>query len=166
METNRDDSCPLSRGQQTRNVLIFAACKSLIYLSAPVSYVGVVHAPLCRRFGADDNTANLPQTVYLVLTISPVLVAWLIPYVSWLRRSLVSFFALIAASYAAVFCVLIGPVPPNAKVALIIIQSGVVGALNPASDVFLWEVMGRGVAASRRGLTLALAFGAGPVLAA
>jgi len=101
-----------------------------------------------------------------MLTVSPVVFAWLIPYVSWLRPSLVAFFGLIAASYAAVFFVLVSTAPSNLKIAVIIVQSGVVGALNPASDVFLWEVMGRGVAASRRGLTLALAFGVGPVLAA
>jgi hypothetical protein len=41
----------------------------------------------------------------------------------------------------------------------------VAGVAMPAAAAFLWEAIYRGVAESRRGLTLGLTFGAGPVLA-
>ena len=72
-------TCPLSRGQQTRNLLLFAACTGLQYLAAPVGYVGVTQASLCHELGASDKVANLPETAYLALTFAPVLAAWLVP---------------------------------------------------------------------------------------
>ena len=91
---------PLDLRDQTRNLGLFAACTGLIYLCAPVLYVGVTQASLCHRLGASDTVANLPATAYLAMTCAPVLVAWLSPYVSTLRRNLVACFAAVAAILA------------------------------------------------------------------
>ena len=55
--------------------------------------------------------------------------------------------------------------PPGVKIGLVILQGAVCGASWPTAIALLWEVIGRGVAESRRGVALALAFGVGPFLA-
>src|SRR5262249_10816193 len=94
--------CPLDSATQTRNLLLFAACTALQYLAAPVSYVGIAQASLCRELQASDAVANLPSTLYLGLTFSPVIFAWLVPYVGWLKRNLVFCYGTAAASQLAV----------------------------------------------------------------
>src|SRR3982751_1932280 len=84
-----EGSCPLDPRDQMRNLALFASCTGLIYLCAPLLYVGVTQASLCNRLGASDANSNLPATAYFAMTGTPVLVAWLSPYVSALRRNLV-----------------------------------------------------------------------------
>ena len=48
-DPNPIGDCPLDQAAQTRNLLLFAACTALQYLTAPVAYVGVVQAPLCHE---------------------------------------------------------------------------------------------------------------------
>ena len=55
------DDCSLSAAQQTRNMVSFAGLWCLIYLAAPVSYVGVTHANFLHALGESDTVANLPQ---------------------------------------------------------------------------------------------------------
>jgi len=47
----------------------------------------------------------------------------------------------------------------------VIMQGGISGAAMPMVTALQWEIMGRGVSASRRGLALSLAYGFGPLLA-
>jgi MFS family permease len=61
---------------------------------------------------------------------------------------------------------LVVPVPPAVKVVLVILQALACGAALPTADALIWEMLGRGVAEARRGFTLSLAFGIGPILAA
>lgn len=160
-----DKTCPLPREQQTRNLLLFAACTGLQYLAAPIGYVGLTQAPLCRELGATDSVANLPATFYLGLTFSPVLFAWLIPYVSWLKRNLVACYAATAVSQALVAVALFADAPNQIKLIVVILQSAVFGVTGPTAIAFLWEAVGRGTAESRRGFVLGLAFGVGPIFA-
>ncbi len=60
---------------------MFSINTALIYLAAPVLYVGIVQAALCKRLQAPDIVANLPASVYLWATPVPVLIAWYFPYV-------------------------------------------------------------------------------------
>src|SRR5436190_6909193 len=80
---------PLSAGRQTRNVIMFAACTCLQYLAAPVLYVGMTQASLCKRVGATPKVANLPEMAFFVMTVTPVLLAWWLPGVVFLKRMLV-----------------------------------------------------------------------------
>jgi len=155
----------LPRGQQMRNLLVFAACTGLQYLAAPINYVGLMQAPLFRELGATDSIANLPATFYLGLTFSPVIFAWLIPYISWLKRNLVACYAATAAAQALVAMCLHADLPDDVKIVMVIGQSALFGITGPAAIAFLWEILGRGTDESRRGLALGLAFGVGPVLA-
>ena len=47
---------------QRRNILLYVSKWCLIYLAAPVLYVGFVQAGLCKRLGASDFVANLPSS--------------------------------------------------------------------------------------------------------
>src|SRR5262245_13730358 len=158
--------CSLDRAAQTRNLLLFAACFGANYLAAPVGYVGVTQASLCEGLGAGETVANLPGALYLGMTVVPVLIAWLLPQVALLKLGLMTCYAATAASLATVAVLLVTPVSNELKIAAVIIQAAVAGVVNPAATMFLWEVVGRGVSAARRGPMLSLTFGAGPVLAA
>jgi len=57
------------------------------------------------------------------------------------------------------------PVSNQFKLAMVVLQGGISGAVMPAAIAMLWEAMGRGSDESRRGLALSMAFGAGPLLA-
>lgn len=155
----------LSGDEQSRNLLLFGACTGAIYLAAPVGYVGVTQASLCRELHASDTAANLPAMVYFSLTVMPVVLAWLFPAVRMLKRNLACCFLLNGAAMAAVGMSLISPWSDQAKIGVVIAQAAVCGATMPAAIAFLWELIGRGASEARRGWALSLAFGAGPLLA-
>src|SRR5947209_2364982 len=97
-----DEDCSLDRREQTRNLLLFAGCTGLIFLCAPVLYVGVTQASLCRRLRASDTVSNLPATVFFAMTVAPVLVAWYWPQVARLKRNLATCFLASAGSLTVV----------------------------------------------------------------
>lgn len=156
---------PLTAAEQTRNVVVFSACTGLQYLAAPVLYVGMTQAALCNRLGASPKVANLPETAFFVMTATPVLLAWLFPGVALLKRLLVACYLATGAALALVAVALLVPVSDGVRLAAVIVQGAVSGAAMPTAIALLWEAMGRGVGASRRGVALGLAFGAGPFLA-
>jgi MFS family permease len=136
------------------------------YLAAPALYVGITQAPLCKRLGADTRTANLPATLFFAMTAMPAVLAWLSPRVASLKRNLMWCYAASALMLATLAVTLMSPLPDSVKLAMVILQGGVSGAVMPAAIAFLWEVIGRGSEESRRGLVLSLGFGLGPILAA
>ncbi len=159
------DGCPLPAAAQARNLWIYACCFWLQYLAAPVTYVGKNQAALCRGLGAEDVVANLPGTLYFATSFLPILVAWCFPHVRQLRGNIVGCYTVSAAAMIAVAAVLVAPVPDAVKIAVVVVQCAVAGVAMPAAAAFLWEAIARGVAESRRGFTLGLTFGAGPLLA-
>jgi MFS family permease len=164
-DANSVNDCPLAPRAQTRNLLLFAGCTALQYLAAPIGYV-TVQASLGKRLGFNDATANLPQSVYLGLAFAPVIFAWLVPYVGWLKRNLMMCYGIAAVSQTAVAGALLAPLSAEAKIAAVIAQCAVAGIVAPSGIAFLWEVLGRGASERRRGLAVSLAFGLGPVFAA
>lgn len=158
--------CPLPPALQTRNLSIYAACMGLLYLAAPVTYVGVTQGALCNSLGASATLANIPTSAYFATSAGPVLFAWFVPYVSWLRRNLVICFLTVAATQALVAVALVTSVSDELKIGAVILQSALAGIFGTSAIGFLWEMLGRGVSENRRGLTLSLAFGVGPILAA
>jgi hypothetical protein len=99
----------LERALQRRTALIFASTVSLIYLSAPVLYIGFTQAALLERLGASKTVANLPSAAYLLMAPLTVVAAWLVPQARLLRKAIaVSFFAT-AAIGAIVTAVLVVP---------------------------------------------------------
>ena len=159
------NTCPLPWSAQRRNLILFATCTGLQYLAAPVLYVGITQASLCKWLGTNARTANLPGTLFFAMTAMPALLAWLSPRVSVLRRNLMLCYVTSGCMLAVTAGVLLLPVPASVKVAMVILQGGVSGAVMPTAIAFLWEIIGRGSDESRRGLALSLAFGLGPLLA-
>ncbi|HEY2253650.1 MAG TPA: MFS transporter [Planctomycetaceae bacterium] len=156
---------PLSVSRQTRNVIVFSACTCLQYLAAPVLYVGMTQASLCKRVGATPKVGNLPEMAFFVMTVTPVLLAWCLPGVVFLKRLLVACYLAAGLTLALVALALVLPVSNEIQIACVILQGAVSGAAMPTAIALLWEAIGRGVAESRRGLALGLAFGIGPFLA-
>ena len=164
--------CPLSRREQTRNVILYGCNIALVYLGAPVLYVGITHAALIKRLGASDaaskasdTISSLPGAVYLWMTPLPVLFAWYFCRVRQLKNVLVCTYLSMALAGAAVAAILISGAGREVSVAALIVHGGLLGCGLGIVNTFQWEVIGRGVSESRRGQALALAFGAGPVLA-
>lgn len=150
---------------QNRNALVYAAQISLIYLAAPVLYVGFVQAALCKRLETSDTIANLPSTVYLAMAWFPVLVAWLFPQARLLKRSISLGYGVIAAAGGAVMLVLLAQPSASVIVAALVGHAAFAGCANGVICTANWEALGRGVAEGWRGKALGLAFGWGPAFA-
>jgi len=157
---------PLAPHDQTRNLLLFAGCVGMQYLAAPVLYVGATHAAMLQKMQSSNFFANSPETVYYALAFVPVLIAALFPSVHRLKSLLIGCYLLAALGAGGVaLAVMLGL---SARlVSLAVVAQGIVTGISiPLAITLVWEAMGRGVAESRRGSTLALAYGGGPVLAA
>jgi hypothetical protein len=182
----QSSECPLSREEQTRNLVLYGVNVSLIYLGAPVLYIGMTQAVLCEKLGASKTVANLPSSVYFWMTPLPIIVAWYFSAVRMLKPVLVTAYLTVAATGALVVGTLLAPTPRWAETVLeavadwlpegirlpsdwvipaVLLHAAVLGCTLGVVATYSWEVLGRGVAESRRGQALALAFGVGPVLA-
>jgi hypothetical protein len=176
--------CPLPTGQQTRNLVLFGINVGLIYLAAPVLYVGITQAALCEKLEADKTVSNWPSAVYSLTTPFPILVAWYFPFVRSLRPVMAACYLIAAVAGAFVVVSLLLPTPdgvasflealtrrihlrfpPNWVIPAINVHAAVLGCTLGVTNTFAWEVLGRGVSAQRRGQAFALAFGVGPLLA-
>jgi hypothetical protein len=156
--------CPLSSQEQTRNLILYGINVTLVYLAAPALYVGIVQAALCDKLGASKTVANLPATMYFWMTPLPVLVAWYFFSVRLLKRVLVWTYLIIAGIDAVVVASLL-LTTPDAIIPALLAQGAVLGCALGVVANYQWEVLGRGVSASRRGQALGLAFGVGPIFA-
>ena len=56
------------------NGRLYILSNILVYLAAPVIYVGVVQAALCDKLGANATVANLPATAFFLGIIYPNIV--------------------------------------------------------------------------------------------
>ncbi len=176
MEHNIDDSpnspdtdasveacAQLPEHAQRRNSLVFILNNSIGYFVAPVFYVGVLHAAILSSLGFSDTIANLPESVYMWMTPLPVLIAWFWPSTRYLRRMLVINYAFKGSAglvAAALFLM-----APTWLAVGIVVHAAVIGITNGVATMCLWELIGRGMTPARRGWTLGITFGAGPVFA-
>jgi len=179
-------NCPLSNRDQTRNLVLFAANVSLIYLGAPVLYIGTQAVLFNDELHTSKTLANLPSSVYFCMTPLPIVVAWWFSAVRMLKPVLVATYLTSAGTGALVVATLLIPTPdwtghaltsmtawlptdlrppPNWVIPAVLLQAAVLGCALGVVATYQWEVLGRGVAESRRGHALALAFGVGPILA-
>jgi hypothetical protein len=159
------EACPLSARQQNWNLMRFGFHMSLIYLAAPVLYVGNLDAVLVNGLGYSDTVANLPAAAFR-WTTGPFLVlfTWYFCYVRMLKPVLVASYAV---SAAAGLIVVVGLFQPHSNwlVAALVVHAMLIGWSMGVANLFEWEILSRGVAEQRRGLALGLAFGLGPVMA-
>jgi hypothetical protein len=156
--------CPLSAAEQTNNLLRFGLNVGLIYLVAPVLYVGIAQAALFKSLCASDTVANLPASMYLWTTPLPVLVAWYFPAVRLLRPMLYLAYVLSACVGVLVVVALLSE-SPRLVIGAVLLHAAVLGCTNGVVAVCQWEVLGRGVTERRRGQAFSLAYGFGPLLA-
>src|SRR5580692_3154670 len=63
-----------------RNGRIYFLITLLIYLEAPVVYIGVVQAALCQHLGASAAISNLPGAGFLLGQLGPFVCSWLVPH--------------------------------------------------------------------------------------
>jgi MFS family permease len=149
---------------QRRNSLVFILNTSIGYFVAPVFYVGVLHAAIFSSLGYSDTLANLPESVYMWMLPFPILVAWCWPSTRYLRRMLVINY-LCKGAAGLVAAVLFVAAPGSWLAVGIVAHAAVIGATNGVTNMCLWELIGRGMTTERRGWTLGIAFGIGPVFA-
>ena len=150
---------------QRRNIAVYTAIIALIYLAAPVLYVGFVQAALCKRLNTSDTVANLPSTVYLGTAWFPILLAWVFPQARLLKPLLTFFFGVMAVGSALLAGILLAPVPDTVIVGALIGHAALLGCANGAVFTLSWEALSRGVSAGLLGRALGLAFGWGPAFA-
>ena len=151
---------------QRRNVAVYVAKFSLVYLAAPVLYVGFMQGGLCKRLGASDLVANLPSAASLLLTgFVPIIMAWAVPQVrlhsagddagipdrrrGGRRR---------------------GGRAPAARtdwlrIAVVVVHGAVAACSVATAWTFEWEVLGRGISEARRGPLFSMTFSIGPLFA-
>jgi hypothetical protein len=164
-ENSAASDCPLSTSQQTANLVRWAAHVGLVYLAAPVAYVGEVDAILLNKLGYSDKVANLPTAAFFCMT-APFLVlfTWYFCQVRMLKTILVASYGVVAASGLLVAAALLHPCS-NWVVAALIAHAMLMGWCLGIIGLYEWEILARGVSERRRGLALGLAYGVGPVLA-
>ena len=169
-ESTSEDSaaasdCPLSRRQQTRNLVLFGVNKSLTYLAGCVVYVGNVDAVLLKKLGYSDKIANLPLTA-LGWTMAPfmILITWYFCQVRLLKPMLVGAYLAIAGTGAAMLVALLQPAS-GLVLAVDVARATVMGWCIGIIAFYEWEILIRGVTEKRRGLALSIAYGFGPGLA-
>lgn len=154
----------LPESAQRRNGLVFLTSMSLVYLIAPVTYVGVLHATILDSLKASDTVANLPEAVYLWVTPLPLLIAWFWPSPQLLRPLLTS--ALIVKGAAGALAALVFALAPRSFwIPMMIIHPAIIGVTGGVQTMCLWELIGRGMTPKMRGLTLGWTFGIGPIFA-
>ncbi len=159
------DDCPLPVNVQRRNIACFATYWGIVYLTAPITYVGLVHSNLLNTLKNNDTICNFPSAVYLWMTIVPVVIAWRFPQPRFLKLLSWISISLMAAITAAVAATLWFNLSPMVTTIMVIGHAAVFGMCNGVLMTALWDSLRRGVSTSRRGAALGFAFGAGPVLA-
>ena len=150
---------------ERRNSGVYAAIWCLIYLSAPVLYVGFVQAGLCKRLHASNTVANLPSTVNLVMAGFPIIIAWLFPQARHLKRGMSLGYGAMGIAGALVAIVLLAHTPDWVVIAALVAHAAIAGAGNGVAFIFNWEALDRGVSQRFRGKAMAWAFGWGPAFA-
>ena len=115
------DLSRVSPAMDRRNIFVFYQSYLLIYFAAPVVYVGVVQAALCDKLGASATVANLPAAAYLLGSIAPLLLSWLVP--PRLESSVVVYANTITAALLAMVCVtLVFPSQNSVRIAVLVGQ--------------------------------------------
>lgn len=146
--------------------MIFYVLKwSLVYLAAPVLYVGFVQAGLCKRLGASDFVANLPSSAYLLLAAFPMIIAWAVPQVRYLKLVMTIGYIMTGVMGAITAAVLWLPVSDGIRIGVVIAHAAVVACSSGTAWVFEWELLGRSISESRRGTLFAITFSVGPLFA-
>ena len=159
-----DPGCSLPERDQRHNSLVFIVNTSLLYFVAPVMYVGVLHATICKALGASNTVANLPVSIALWTSPIPLVITWLWPSPRLSQRLLVSAYGAVGAAGALVaVCFAAGP--RASLIPILLVHATIIGGSVGVTTMCLWEMLGSGMSPARRGWSLGWAFCAGPMFA-
>jgi hypothetical protein len=149
---------------ERRNARIFFFTWQLLYLIAPVYYVGVLQAALCDKLGAGPVISNLPTSLWLVGFVTPFFVSRIIP-LRLESRVLIWTTTINGIAISFVCAALIFPVGNTTRLAVIVGQMLVYGILGSTSGVYIFQCLGRGTSKDGRAKTLKWTFAIGPLVA-
>ena len=144
-----------------RNGSIYLVNYLLIFLAAPVMYVGVTQAALCNKLGASATVANLPASAYLFGQAAPLFLSWFIPrrrerdVVVWAN-------AITASLLASVMVTLLLPLPGALRIGAVVAQGLLQGLSGSASLVFMIQCLRRGTTLEGRAHALKRTFSIAP----
>ena len=147
-----------------RNGSVFLVNYLLIFLAAPVIYVGVTQAALCNKLGASATVASLPASAYLLGQAAPLFFSWLVPrrrerdVVVWAN-------AITASLLASVMVTLLLPLPNTVRIGVVVMQGLLQGLSASTSLVFMTQCLRRGTSLEGRAQTLKRTFSVGPFTA-
>jgi hypothetical protein len=154
----------ITPGMDRRNGRLYLLTYLLIYLAAPVSYIGVVQAGLCDRLGANATIANLPSATYLLGGLAPFLLSLVVPH--RLERSVVVWsYGLTALFIGLVFLALAGNFPPTIILCILIFHGLLQGFTGNASQVFTFQCLARGTTLEGRNRTFKQTYFLTPIFA-
>jgi hypothetical protein len=146
------------------NGLVFLFTYLLLYLAAPVVYVGVVQAALCDKLGASAMVANLPFAAYQLGQISPLIATWLIPH--RLERTVLVWTAGAAALLQGlVVTALLIPFPAGVRIGIVTLQGLLLGLVWSVAMLYLYQCLNRGTSITGRARALKLTYTFGPLAA-
>ncbi len=146
------------------NGRVFLCTYLLLYLAAPVVYVGVVQAALCDKLGAGATLANLPFAAYQLGQISPLFATWLIPH--RLERTVLVWTASAAALLQGmVFAALALPCPAGVRIGAVTLAGLLLGLVWSVAMLYLYQCLNRGTSTEGRARALKLTYTFGPLAA-
>ena len=115
----------------------------LIYFAAPVVYVGIVQAALCDRLGAGATVSNLPASTYLLGSVAPLVLSWLIPH-RRTRTTLVVAYLVTMSAFLMVLATLILPVSNTVRLWAVVGQGLIQGVSASVAHVYGFQCLKRG----------------------
>ena len=146
------------------NGRLYILSNTLIYVAAPVVYVGVVQAALCDKLGASATVANLPATAFFLGAFAPLPLSWSVPHT--LVRATVVVANLISAVLLALVCVVLFLSTNSSLILAAVIGQGLCqGFCAYTSQVFMFQCLKRGTTLDARARTLKWTFTFGPIAA-
>ena len=134
----------------------------LHYLAAPVIYVGIVQAALCDRLGASATVANLPSSGYLLASVAPILLSWIVPH-RLVRATVVAASLLTGLVLSMVLLILLFPFTDSTRLWVVVTASLAQGLSSNVAHVYSFQCMKRGTTTEGRARALKWAFSLSPM---
>ena len=134
----------------------------LHYLAAPVIYVGIVQAALCDRLGASATVANLPSSGYLLASVAPILLSWIVPH-RLVRATVVAASLLTGLVLSMVLLILLFPFTDSTRLWVVVAASLAQGLSSNVAHVYSFQCMKRGTTTEGRARALKWAFSLSPM---
>ncbi len=134
----------------------------LHYLAAPVIYVGIVQAALCDRLGASATVANLPSSGYLLASMAPILLSWVIPH-RRVRATVVTASLLTGLVLFLVLLILLFPFQSSTRLWVVVVAGLAQGLSSNVAHVYSFQCMKRGTTTEGRARALKWAFSLSPL---